>query len=44
MRRFLHSVLAFLTLGMWTMGCTRSDTPSPPPAQTDVVLTVPGMH
>jgi hypothetical protein len=42
MRTFLRSILAFLTLGMVTIGCSR-DAPAPP-AQTDVVLTVPGMN
>jgi hypothetical protein len=43
MRTFLRSILAFLTLGMCTMGCNKSDAPASPAAKTDVVLYVPGM-
>lgn len=44
MRTLLRSILAFLTLGMCSMGCNKSDTPATPAVQTDVVLSVPGMH
>ena len=42
MRKFFQSLLAFFTLGVFTMGCSKSDAP-PPPAPTDVVLNLPGM-
>ena len=45
MRSFWHSLLAFLTLGMVSLGCSRSGTDAPPPSTTtDVTLLVPGMN
>ncbi len=44
MRTFLQSLLAFFTLGMGTVACTKSDAPPSPAASTDVTLVVPGMH
>jgi hypothetical protein len=43
MRTLFQSILAFLTLGMCSMGCSKTETPAPPAGPTDVVLTVPGM-
>ncbi len=44
MRTFLQTILAFFTLGMGTVACTKSDAPPPSTASTDVALVVPGMH
>ncbi len=44
MHTFLRSILAFLTLGMVTLGCNKTESPPEAVAQTDVVLLVPGMH
>jgi hypothetical protein len=44
MRSLIQSVLAFFTLGMGAVACSKSDVPAPPPAPTDVTLHVPGMH
>jgi hypothetical protein len=44
MRTLLRSILAFLTLGMCTIGCNKPDAPATPTAQTDVVLDVPAMN
>ena len=44
MRSLLQSILAFFTLGMGTVACTKTDVPPPAAAgSTDVVLKVPGM-
>jgi hypothetical protein len=45
MRSFLRSLLALLTLGVFSFGCSKqSPAPSAPAAATDVTLLVPGMH
>ena len=44
MRTFMQSVLAFFTLGMGAVACSKSEVPAPPAAPTDVTLHVPGMH
>ena len=41
MRSLLRSILAFVTLGLCSVGCGKSD--RPPAAPTDVTLNVPGM-
>jgi hypothetical protein len=41
MRSLLKSILAFFTLGVSTVACTKSEAPPAPPA--DVTLHVPGM-
>jgi nitrous oxide reductase accessory protein NosL len=41
MPTFLRSLLAFVTLGMCSAGCGKSD--KPPAVPTDVTLNVPGM-
>jgi len=43
MRALLNSILAFFTLGLGTVACTKSDAPPPPAAPADVTLHVPGM-
>ena len=42
MRSFLQTLLAILTLGMVSLGC--SSKPDAPAAPTDVTLRVPGMN
>ncbi len=44
MRSLLKSVLAFFTLGLGTVACTKTDAPAPPAAPCDVTLVVPGMY
>jgi hypothetical protein len=41
MRSFLQSLLAFVTLGMISLGCSKTETPLAP---ADVALHVPGMY
>ena len=43
MRTFLQSILAFFTLGLGTVACTKSDVAEPPAGSRDVTLVVPGM-
>ena len=44
MRAFLRSLLAFLTLGMVPLGCSKNaPNNAAPAAATDVTLLVPGM-
>ena len=44
MRTLLKSILAFFTLGMGTVACTKPDAPALPLVPTDVTLVVPGMN
>jgi hypothetical protein len=44
MRSLLKSILAFFTLGIGTVACTKTDAPPPPAAACDVTLHVPGMY
>jgi hypothetical protein len=41
MRSFLQWLLALVTLGMVSLGCSKTETPTTP---TDVTLRVPGMY
>ena len=41
MRSLFKSILAFFTLGVGAVACTKTDAPPAPP--TDVTLHVPGM-
>ena len=43
MRTLIQSILAFVTLGMCSLGCSKTEAPAPSAAPADVVLTVPGM-
>jgi hypothetical protein len=45
MRSFLQSLVAVLTLGMFSMGCGKQQPQEPAaPSSTDVTLLVPGMN
>jgi hypothetical protein len=44
MRSLLKSILAFFTLGVGTIACTKTDAPPPLASGSDVTLIVPGMY